>query len=99
MNLILKLIVNSLAVVITAWLLGDAVQLDEFTSAIIVAVVLAVFNVTIKPLMIVLTLPFTIFTFGLFLFVINAVVILITANIVEGFSVANFWWALLFSLV
>lgn len=98
-NLLLKLIVNTLSIFITGWILGDAVHLDTFWTAILVAFVLAVFNITLKPLLIFFTLPATIFTFGLFLFVINALIIMAADALIGGFEVANFWWALLFSLV
>jgi len=98
-NLLVKLIVNTLSVFITAWILGDAVRLDGFGTAILVAIVLALLNITVKPLLIFFTIPATIFTLGLFLFVINAVVILLADNLISGFAVRGFWWALLFSLV
>ncbi len=98
-NLLIKLIVNTLSVFITAWILGDAVQLSGFGTAILVALVLAVFNVTLKPLLVFLTLPATLVTFGLFLFVINAIIIMAADSLITGFTVASFWWALLFSLV
>ncbi len=98
-NLIIKLIVNTLGVFVTAWILGDAVKLTGWVSALFVAAVLAVFNVTLKPLLIFFTLPATIFTFGLFLFVINALLIMGADALVSGFEVRNFWWALLFSLL
>ena len=98
-KLLIKLIVSTLSVFITAWILGSAVELNGFGTAILVAVVLTVFNVTLRPLLIFLTLPATLVTFGLFLFVINAVVIMAASSLVDGFTVANFWWALLFSLV
>lgn len=98
-SLVIKLIVNTLSVFITAWILGDAVHLSSFGTAILVALVLAVFNVTLKPLLIFFTLPATIVTFGLFLFVINALIIMAADSLIGGFDVANFWWALLFSLV
>jgi putative membrane protein len=63
------------------------------------AVVLGLLNIFVKPLLIILTLPITIFTFGLFLFVINALIILLAAKFVNGFRVDGFWWALLFSLL
>jgi putative membrane protein len=98
-NLLIKLIVSTLSVFITAWILGDAVILEGFGTAILVAVVLAVFNVTLKPLLIFFTLPATLVTFGLFLFVINALIIMAADSLIAGFTVVNFWWALLFSLV
>ncbi len=98
-KLLIRLIVNTLSIFITAWILGDAVQIGSIGIAILVAIVLLVFNITLKPLLILLTLPATIVTFGLFLFVINALIIMAADSLVAGFSVANFWWALLFSLV
>jgi len=61
--------------------------------------VLSFLNVFLKPILVLLTLPFTIFTLGLFLLVINAGIILLTSSLVEGFHVDGFWWALLFSLI
>lgn len=98
-NLLVKLIITTLSVFITAWILGDAVILSGFGTAILVALVLAVFNVTLKPVLIFFTLPVTVVTFGLFLFVVNALVIMATDSLIAGFKVENFWWALLFSLV
>jgi len=99
-NFIIKLIINTLGVFAAAWLLSPAVQLEgDFTTAILVALVLIIFNVTLKPLLIFFTLPATIVTFGLFLFVINALVIMAADSLISGFEVRNFWWALLFSLL
>lgn len=98
-SILLRLLVNTLSVFFTAWILGDAVYLSGFTSAIGVAIVLALLNVFIKPLLVILTLPATVFSFGLFLFVINALVIMLADSLVSGFAVASFGWALLFSLI
>src|ERR1035437_6354517 len=98
MNLFLKLLINSLAVFITGYLL-HGVHLDSFWTAVIVAVVLGVVNTFIKPILILFTLPITILTLGLFILVINTLMILLVAAIVPGFKVDGFWWALLFSLV
>ncbi len=98
-NWLIKLVVSTLGVFVTAWILGDAIVLTGFTSALLVALVLSIFNVTLKPLLIFFTLPATIFTFGLFLFVINALLIMGADALVDGFAVRNFWWALLFSFV
>jgi putative membrane protein len=98
-KLLIRLIVNTLGIFIAAWILGDAVQITNIGVAILVALVLLVFNVTLKPLLIFLTLPATLVTFGLFLFVINALIIMAADSLIGGFSVANFWWAMLFSLV
>lgn len=98
-NLIIRLIVNTLSVFFAAWILGDHVELRSFGTAILVALVLAVLNLTVRPLLILLTIPATILTFGLFLFVVNALVIMAADWMVPNFIVDGFWWALVFSLL
>ena len=75
------------------------VHIDTFWTAIVFAVVLAILNIFVRPLIVLLTLPVTILTLGLFLFVINALVVLIASKLVNGITVASFGWALLFSLI
>lgn len=98
MGLIINLIINGLAVYITAHVLSG-VYVDSFVTAIIVSVVLGVVNTLIKPILFILTLPATILTLGLFTFVINALMVYLVATFVPGFHVNGFWSALLFSLV
>lgn len=97
-SLVIRLMVNTLSVFATAWLLSG-IHVDDFVSALIVATVLAILNVTLKPLLVILTLPFTIVTLGLFLIVINAAVIMLAQNWVDGFVVDGWLWAILFSFV
>jgi putative membrane protein len=100
MDFIIKLIISTLAVLITSYLLkGVEIEGNSFFTALIVAVVLSFLNAIVKPIMIILTIPITIFTLGFFLLVINAVIILITSRLVDGFVVHGFWWALLFSFI
>jgi putative membrane protein len=75
------------------------IHVSDFWTAIIFAVVLAILNTFIKPILVILTLPVTILTLGLFLFVINTILVLLASNFVEGFSIDSFWWGLLFSLL
>jgi putative membrane protein len=98
MNWIIRLLLNGLAVVLTAYLLGG-VTVDDYGTALIVALILAIVNVLVKPILVILTIPITIITLGLFLLVINAAIILFIDNLVGGFHVEGFWWALLFSLI
>lgn len=98
MNFIIKLLLSSLAVLLASYLL-PGVAVDNFLAAIIVALVLSLLNITIKPLLIILTIPLTVFTLGLFLLVINSIIILIADAFIPGFMVDGFWWALLFSLI
>jgi putative membrane protein len=98
MNWIIRLLLNGLAVVLAAYLL-PGVSVEDYGTALIVALILAIVNVLVKPILVILTIPITIVTLGLFLLVINAALILFVDNLVSGFHVNNFWWALLFSLI
>ena len=98
MNLILRLLLSAVAVLILAYVL-PGVEVAGYSSAIIVAVVVALLRLTVRPVLVILTLPVTIVTLGLFLLVINAFVILLADYFVGGFTVQSIWWALLFSLL
>jgi putative membrane protein len=98
MNWIIRFLLNGLAVVLTAWLL-PGVSVDDYGTALIVALVLSVANIIVKPILILLTIPITVMTLGLFLLVINAIIILLADYLVDDFFVDGFWWALLFSLI
>ena len=98
MNTIIRFLLNGLAIVLTAYLL-PGVSVSDYLTAVIVAVVLAIANAVVKPILIILTIPITIFTLGLFLLVINALIILLADYFVDGFRVDGFWWALAFSLI
>lgn len=98
MSILINWLVSAFAILVTAYLL-PGVHVQSLTAALVAAVVLGVINAFIKPILIILTLPINILTLGLFTFVINALVIILTADIVPGFKVDGFWWALLFSIV
>ena len=98
MNTLVKILLSSIAVIIASYLL-PGVSVDGFTTAVIIAVLLSLLNVTVKPLLILFTIPLTVFTLGLFLLVINALIVLIADSVIPGFEVLNFWWALIFSLL
>lgn len=98
MNLLLRILITSISAVVAAYIL-PGVHLADFSTAIIVAFVLALLNAILKPILVFLTIPITIFTFGLFLLVINAGMIMLTSHLINGFEVNGFWYALLFSIV
>jgi putative membrane protein len=98
MRFIVRIIITALAVVICSYML-PGVSVDGGLSALTVAAVLALLNAFVKPLLIILTIPITVFTLGLFLLFINALMILAAAEIVHSFHVSGFWSALLFSIV
>lgn len=98
MKLLFRILITSILVLIIAHFMSG-VHVSSFTTALIVAVVLGLLNIFIKPILVILTFPVTIVTLGLFLLVINAVIILLCTKIVGGFTVDTFWTALFFSLI
>jgi putative membrane protein len=98
MYILINILVKGLAVYLTAWLL-PGIAIAGYWRAVLVAVALAIVNWTVKPILVLLTLPVTFLTLGLFLFVINALMVMLVSWAVKGFEVQSFWWALAFSLV
>jgi putative membrane protein len=99
MNTLTRFLLNGVAVLLTGYLLQEGVHVEHYGYALLVVLVLAVANVIVKPILILFTIPITIITLGLFLLVINALIILLVDYFVPGFHVSGFWWALGFSLV
>lgn len=97
-GIIRNLIVNTLSIFAVSYLL-TGIHVDGFLTALILAVVMSVLNVTLKPLLILVTIPFTLVTFGLFLLVVNVLVLYAAEALIDGFEIAGFWWALAFSLL
>jgi putative membrane protein len=98
----MKFLLRILVIAVVSFALAQVlsgIHVKDFWTAFIFALVLAILNIFIKPLIILLTLPVTILTLGLFLFIVNALVVLLASRFVEGFSIDNFWWGLLFSLL
>lgn len=93
-----KTLVTAGAVIIASFLLSG-VHVDSSLTAILVAIVLGLLNSFVKPLLIILTIPITIFTLGLFLIVINILMIKWAASLVPGFTVENWWAAFWFSII
>ena len=98
MKLIMKIVFSSVLVMFLSHFI-KGVYVENFTTSIIVAMVLGLLNLFVKPILILFTLPITLFTLGLFLLVINAVLILLCTKIVGGFKVDSFFTALIFSMV
>lgn len=98
MNFVFKILLSALAVLGIAYIL-PGVTVDDYVTALWVAVVVGLLFSILKPILVVLTLPVTILTLGLFLFVINACLILIADHFIDGFHVTGFWTALLFSIL
>ena len=98
MNILLRLVIMTLSVYVADFLLRG-VRIDDFMTAVVFAIVLAFLNVTLKPALQIITIPITFLTLGLFLLVVNVLVIEFAAWLVEGVHVDGFWWALLFSII
>lgn len=93
------LVANMLGVLVGEWLLTGVHVDGHWWNVVVVALVLAFLNAIVRPILIFLTIPATIVTFGLFILVINAVTILLGDYLLSGFNVDGFWWALGFSLI
>lgn len=98
MNLLIRLIITTIAVLVTDLLLSG-VHAEDFLTGLLVAVVLGFLNTFLRPVLILLTLPVSVITLGLFLLVINAGMVMLAARIVDGFHVNGWWWALGFSII
>ena len=97
-KLILNILVSGLAVFIADYLL-PGVSIDSFTTAIILALVLGVINVTLKPFLKIITFPVNLMSLGLFSIILNGLLILLADNLLAGFSVDNLFYAIIFSVV
>lgn len=98
MILLLRWILFALAIMFTAWLI-PGIEVDGFKSALLVVVIMALINIFIKPLLVLITLPINLLTLGLFIFVINALLLLLLGRIAPGFEVDGFLSAFLGSVV
>lgn len=93
-----NLLINTISIFAVSYILSG-IEVDSVLTALVVAVVMAVLNVTLKPLLIIITIPLTVITFGLFLLVVNVLVLYAAEALIGGFHIAGFWWALAFSLL
>lgn len=98
MNLIIKLLLSAIIVFVLSYLV-PGVTITSLTGALMVAVVLSLLNTFLKPILVFLTIPVTLFTLGLFLLVINAIIILICDYFIDEFRVDGFLTALIFSVL
>jgi putative membrane protein len=98
MRLLLNWLVAAVAIMVAAYLL-PGVHVDGLCAALVVAIVLGLANALIRPILFILTIPINIITLGLFTLVINGLMVLLAARIVDGFSVSSLGWAVVFSVV
>lgn len=97
-SILRNLLITTISIFAVSYILAG-IEIDNFLTALIVAVVMAILNVTLKPFLILITIPITLLTLGLFLLVINVLVLYAADAMIDGFHIAGFWWALAFSLL
>ena len=98
MRLLLGWAINAGVLLLLPYLL-PAVQVSDFSTALLVALVLGLLNAIVRPVLVLLTLPITVLTLGLFLFAINGLMFWLVAWMLDGFTVTSFWWAVLAALL
>jgi len=98
MGIIVKILINTLAVTIAAYIV-PGIRLANIWTAVVLVVVLGILNFLIKPILLILTLPINLLTLGLFTLVVNTLIVLLASSIVKGFYVDGFWPGFLFAIV
>jgi putative membrane protein len=95
MHFIIRLLINMVAILIIAYLLPKVIGVDSWLAALVAAFLLGVVNTFIRPILVLLTLPLTVVTFGIFLLVINGLLLWLVSAVVRGFHVNSFWGAVI----
>jgi putative membrane protein len=98
MSFIIKTFISAVIAFVLSKVLSG-VHIDSIVTALLFACVLSLLDTIVKPVLVILTLPVTVVTLGLFLFAINAIVILLAAKLIDGIKIDGFWWAMLFSII
>ncbi len=98
MKLLIHIVLQGILIYLIAHLL-TGVHVAGYTDALLAAILLSIANTFVKPVLTILTLPVTILTLGLFLFVINGLMVLLVDALLQGFEVVNLFWAVLFSII
>ena len=99
MHLLARLVINIIAILIISYLFPRVIRVEGFWAALVAAFVLGIINAILRPVLVFFTLPVTILTLGLFLLVINGLLLLLVAALVPGFQVNGFWGAVLGSVL
>ncbi|MBM3343629.1 MAG: phage holin family protein [Betaproteobacteria bacterium] len=98
MRLVLVWMINAAALFALPYIF-KSIQIDSFTTALIVALILSILNTIVRPILFLLTLPITILTLGLFIFVLNGLMLWFAASFIDGFFIAGFWPAVFGAIV
>jgi putative membrane protein len=98
MGFLLRVVVNALAIAVAAWIL-PGIQVDGIVAALVAGLVLGLVNAVVRPVLLVLTLPITLLTLGLFLLVLNGLCLWLVAGLIDGFEVYGFWSAVFGAII
>lgn len=98
-NFLIRLLVNALALGAAAWLIDGIQMSDEFFDVLLVALVFGILNAILKPILLLFSFPLLVLTLGLFALVVNALLLMLTARLLDDFAVSGFWTAVLGSIV
>lgn len=98
MHVLINWLISTVVIMALAYVL-PGVDIENWFVALVAALILGLINAILRPLFILLTLPVNILTLGLLTFVIDALLVMLAAAIIDGFEIASFWWALLFALL
>ena len=99
MNFIIRLLISALVAYGLSRILEPHVRIDTFTTALVFVMALGLLNAIVKPILVILTLPITIVTLGIFLIIINVLMVILAGKWVNGIYIDGFWWALIFGLL
>src|SRR5574338_590385 len=99
MRFIANILVSALVAYLLSKILNPHIVIDSFGTALLFVIVLGILNAIVKPILVILTLPITIITLGIFLLVINVCMILLAGNFISGIHIGGFWWALVFGVL
>ena len=99
MKFIVRLLVTAVIAYALSKLLQPHIVIDSYSTAVVFVLVLAILNAIVRPILIILTLPITILTLGIFLLIINVCMILLAGKFVSGIHIDGFWWALIFGIL
>ncbi len=99
MKFIIRLLISTVIAYALSMLLKPHIVIDSYGTALIFVIVLAILNAIVKPLLIILTLPITIITLGIFLLIINVLMVILADKFVDGIHIDGFWWAFIFGLL
>lgn len=99
MSTLIKIMLRAMILILAAYLLPEAIQVNSTYDALGAAILVGVLNIVLKPILIILTIPITLVTLGLFLIIINAILLEITDYFLDGFTINGFGWAIILSIM